>query len=72
MAIALYFYPRRFVPLIRQYLEEGNNADQPGRLVEWIYPRVPFYTWRVPGTWYDIGSKESLEEADRAFSGTPG
>ena len=69
MAIALYFYPRQSVPLVRQYLEEGNNADQPGRLVEWLYPRVPFYAWRVPGTWYDIGSKESLEEADRAFSG---
>jgi glucose-1-phosphate thymidylyltransferase len=72
MAIALYFYPRRSLPLVRRYLEEGNDADQPGRLVEWLYPRVPFYTWRVPGTWYDIGSKESLEEADRAFSGTHG
>jgi len=72
MAIALYFYPRQSVPLVRQYLEEGNNADQPGRLVEWLYPRVPFYIWRVPGTWYDIGSKESLEEADRAFSGGRG
>jgi NDP-sugar pyrophosphorylase family protein len=22
----------------------------------------------VPGTWYDIGSKETLEEADEIFS----
>ncbi len=68
MAIALYYYPHATLPLVRQYLDEGNNADQPGRLVEWLYPRVPVYTWRVPGEWYDIGSKESLAEADRAFT----
>ncbi|HZI19633.1 MAG TPA: nucleotidyltransferase family protein [Pyrinomonadaceae bacterium] len=67
--IALYFYPKATLPLIRQYVEEGNNPDQPGRLVQWLYPRAPFYTWRVPGIWYDVGSKETLEEANRIFSG---
>ena len=37
--VALYFYPRRTLPLIRQYLDEKNNPDQPGRLIEWLYPR---------------------------------
>lgn len=67
-AIALYYYPRSSLPLIRQYIAEGNNPDQPGRLVQWLYPRVSFHTWRVPGIWYDIGSKETLEEANRAFA----
>lgn len=66
--IALYHYPQSSLPLIRQYVEEGNNPDQPGRLVQWMYPRTPFYTWRVPGIWYDVGSKETLEEANRIFS----
>jgi glucose-1-phosphate thymidylyltransferase len=66
--VALYYYPRQTLPLVRQYLEEGNNPDQPGRLVEWLYPRTPFYTWLLPGEWYDIGSAETLEEADRIFS----
>ncbi len=65
--IALYFYPRHTVPLIKQYIAEGNNPDQPGRLVQWLYPRTAFYTWRVPGLWFDIGSKESLEEANQVF-----
>ena len=68
MGVALYFYPRQALPLVRQYLAEGNNPDQPGRLVEWLYPRTPVYTWRVPGDWYDIGSAETLREADEAFS----
>ena len=66
--IALYFYPKHTVPLIRQYIAEGNNPDQPGRLVQWLYPRTAVYTWRVPGVWYDIGSKETLEEANRIFA----
>ena len=66
--VALYFYPRHTLPLIRQYLEAGNNPDQPGRLIEWLYPRTSVYTWRLPGRWYDIGSAETLQEADRIFS----
>jgi glucose-1-phosphate thymidylyltransferase len=66
--IALYFYPKSAIPLIKQYMAEGNNPDQPGRLVQWLYPRTPVYTWRVPGLWFDIGSKETLEEANQIFA----
>lgn len=70
-AIALYYYPRSVLPLIREYVATGNNPDQPGRLIQWLYPRIPVYTWAVPGLWYDIGSKESLEEANRIFANPP-
>ncbi len=66
--IALYFYPRATLALIKQYMAEGNNPDQPGRLVQWLYPRIPVYTWTVPGLWFDIGSKETLEDANRIFA----
>jgi glucose-1-phosphate thymidylyltransferase len=66
--IALYYYPKHTLPLIKQYIAEGNNPDQPGRLVQWLYPRTPVFTWRVPGLWYDIGSKETLEEANKIFA----
>lgn len=66
--IALYYYPASVIPMIEQYIAEGNNPDQPGRLIQWLYPRTPVFTWSVPGVWYDIGGKESLEEADRVFS----
>lgn len=66
--IALYYYPQPTLSLIHQYIAEGNNPDQPGRLVQWLYPRTQFYTWRVPGLWFDVGSIETLEEANRVFS----
>jgi glucose-1-phosphate thymidylyltransferase len=66
--IALYYYPKATLPLIKQYVAEGNNPDQPGRLIQWLYPRLPVYTWTVPGLWYDIGSKETLEAANGIFA----
>jgi glucose-1-phosphate thymidylyltransferase len=65
--IALYYYPKNSLALIRQYIAEGNNPDQPGRLVQWMYTRTPFYIWRVPGIWFDVGAKETLEDAHRIF-----
>ena len=65
--IALYYYPRAVLPLVGQYLEQGNNPDQPGRFVEWLYTRTPVYAWPAPGEWLDIGTPEALAEAEREF-----
>jgi glucose-1-phosphate thymidylyltransferase len=61
--IALYYYPRHTLPLIRQYLAEGNSPDQPGWLVQWLHSRVTCYAYIVSGRWLDIGSRESYDEA---------
>lgn len=65
--IALYYYRADILHLIDTYIAEGNNADQPGRLIQWLYTRVNVGTWDVPGTWFDIGSKETLVEANDVF-----
>ncbi|MDD5198841.1 MAG: nucleotidyltransferase family protein [Terrimicrobiaceae bacterium] len=67
-AIALYYYRRDTLPFIDQYIAEGNNPDQPGRLIEWLHHRTEVRTWRVPGIWFDIGGPESLAEADQIFA----
>jgi glucose-1-phosphate thymidylyltransferase len=65
--IALYWYPRQTLALIHTYLAETDNPDQPGRLIEWLYTRVPVYVWELPGEWYDIGTPEQLEAARAEF-----
>jgi glucose-1-phosphate thymidylyltransferase len=70
--IALYYYPRKILPLVEQYLAEGNNPDQPGRLIGWLYERTPVYAWPVPGRWFDIGTPDTLEEAEQLFDGGSG
>ena len=68
IGIALYYYPASTVASVATYLAAGNNPDQPGRFVQWLYPRTPVQTWQVPGTWFDVGSKETLEEANAIFA----
>jgi glucose-1-phosphate thymidylyltransferase len=65
--IALYYYRADILPLIERYVSEGNNPDQPGRLIQWLYTQVQVSTWDLPGTWFDIGSKETLLEANEVF-----
>ena len=67
IGIALYFYPKETVTSIPTYLAAGNNPDQPGRFVQWLYQRTAVHTWQVPGTWFDVGSKETLEQANKIF-----
>src|SRR5215470_2365553 len=64
-AIALYYYSPAVLSLLTTYLAAGNNADQPGRFVQWLYTRKPVKTYQIKGKWLDIGSKETLENADR-------
>ena len=66
--IALYYYPKSSLPLIRQYIAEGNNPDQPGRLCAMDVSTHAFLYRKVPGLWFDVGSKETLEEANRVFA----
>jgi glucose-1-phosphate thymidylyltransferase len=67
-AIALYYYSPPVLSLLRTYLAAGNNADQPGRFVQWLYTRKPVKTFQIKGQWLDIGSKETLENADRILA----
>jgi glucose-1-phosphate thymidylyltransferase len=66
-ALALYYYSRDTLPLFATYLTAGNNPDQPGRFLQWLYRRVPVSTFQIKGKWLDIGSKETLEEANQIF-----
>ncbi|MFT7615214.1 MAG: glucose-1-phosphate thymidylyltransferase [Candidatus Woesearchaeota archaeon] len=68
IAVAIYYYPKANVPLIKHYLSEGNDHDKPGSLVEWMYKKVPFYACEIYGEWYDIGTHSALEEANQVFS----
>lgn len=66
--IALYYFSKDVVPMVNTYLAAGNNPDQPGRFIQWLYRHKSVHTYKIKGTWYDIGSKETLEEANKIFA----
>jgi len=67
-AVALYYYSREALPLFTTYLAAGNNPDQPGLFLQWLYTRKPVNTFEIKGRWLDIGSKETLENANKVFA----
>ncbi|HEY2102587.1 MAG TPA: nucleotidyltransferase family protein [Chthoniobacterales bacterium] len=67
-AIALYYYSAEVLSLVTTYIAAGNNPDQPGRFIQWLYKRKPVKTVKISGKWFDVGSKETLEEANRIFA----
>ncbi len=66
--IALYHFSPATLGLFNTYIAAGNNPDQPGRFIQWLYTRQPVQTFQIKGTWYDIGSRETLEEANQIFA----
>jgi len=71
-ATATYIYHREHVPLVGQYLAEGNAPDQAGSFVAWLQAREPVYAYRFTGSWLDIGDREQLLAADNRLRRTQG
>ena len=69
-AVAIYYYPPAVLSLLTTYLAAGNNPDQPGRFVQWLYTRKSVKTFQIKGKWLDIGSKETLENAEAMLAKT--
>lgn len=55
---ALYLYRRDTVPLIGQYIDEGNSPDAPGHFPEWLYKRREVRGYLFQGECIDIGTPE--------------
>lgn len=62
------------VGLVAAYLDEGMSPDNAGSFLGWLAAREPVYGYRFEGSWYDIGDRTQLLEADnrlRRLGGLP-
>lgn len=66
-AFASYIYKKDTVPMIKQYLDEGNNPDAPGFFPSWLYKQKSVYAYKFEGECYDIGTPESYKEVNEIF-----
>lgn len=67
-AYATYIYTKDTVKMIKQYLDEGNNKDAPGRFPAWLCTRKPLFAWPFEGECYDIGTPEVYNELNKKVS----
>ena len=42
--IALYYFSKDIISMFPTYIAAGNNPDQPGRFIQWLYQRQPVQT----------------------------
>ena len=63
-----YLFPRATLPLIGQYLDEGNNPDAPGHFIAWLHRRVPIYAMLIEKPPHHIGSLESYQDVQERLS----
>lgn len=63
-----YLYSRRDLPLIRECLDHGCGFDAPGNLAHYLADTSTLHAWPMPGGRLDIGSLDSLRQAQDRFS----
>ena len=67
ISTGIYLFPKKTLPLIKKYIDQGNNPDKTGSFIEWLYKRDKVYAHVTDKPWYDIGNIEQLEEANKHF-----
>jgi glucose-1-phosphate thymidylyltransferase len=65
---ACYIFTAEAIGSLSRYIKDGNPPDAAGHFVAWLCNEMPVYGFVFEGAWFDIGSKESLAEADRLYT----
>ncbi len=66
-ATACYCFRREDLPLVEKSVELGK-ADNPGDLIKFLIRESEVHGFVFREHWYDVGSPESLQEAENAYS----
>jgi glucose-1-phosphate thymidylyltransferase len=67
IAMCLYYFPKKTLGLIGQYLLESGKSDRAGDYIRWLCKKSEVYGFQFEGNWYDIGSIESYKDAQKNF-----
>ncbi len=58
-----YFFKKETIPLMKQFVNESKNADQPGLFLEYLYKKIPIYAYLTSERWVDVGTINSLRQS---------
>lgn len=69
-SIGIYFYPKKVIGLLKDYLEAGHNKDAPGYFLEWLHNEISVYGYvfeKKEYDWFDIGDLAGYSSANRIW-----
>lgn len=72
VSTACYMLSPEGVRSILTYLGKGENPDAIGFFIKWLIKREKVFGFVFSGRWFDIGSLESLKEADLIYTKNKG
>jgi glucose-1-phosphate thymidylyltransferase len=67
VAMCFYYLPKKSLNLVGEYLSEVKKSDTAGDYIRWLYSKNDVYGFKFSGKWYDIGSVEAYQEAQKEF-----
>ncbi len=67
ISMGVYYFSKKNLPLIQEYLEEGHSPDRPGNYIQWLFRKTDLYGYVIEGEWFDIGDIDSYNEANQMF-----
>lgn len=67
ITMCLYYFPKSTLGYLKEYLAVSKALDAAGSYIKWLAQNKDVYGFKFGGRWYDIGSIESLQEAQRYF-----
>ncbi len=63
-ATLIYMLKKEAYPYIEEVIQKGQ-ADRAGDLIAFLCKKIPVYGQKIEGKWFDIGSFEQLQEAEK-------
>ncbi len=67
ITMCLYYFPKVTLVYLPEYLSQSKALDAAGSYIQWLSQKKNVYGFQFSGKWYDIGSIESLHEAQEYF-----
>lgn len=68
IAMCFYYFPKETLGFVDTYLKETGKKDKAGDYIRWLSENKGVYGFQFQGKWFDIGSIEAYNEAQKNFS----
>ncbi|MBN2120451.1 MAG: nucleotidyltransferase family protein [Candidatus Omnitrophica bacterium] len=66
-ATCIYFFPKPSLGLMDEYSSLKHDKDTSGQYISWLAKKTDVRGHVFKGDWFDIGHKDSLEQAKKSF-----
>lgn len=67
ISTGIYFFPKKEIMVIHDYMKTNENKEGPGYLIKYLYPKKSVFVHVFKEPWYDIGSLEQYKDLQKKY-----